>query len=251
MRSWLALAAFLLFGAGGAVGFLAARGLSGARVSTVSTLPFQDLYTDTPISIIASEDVAKQLALGGDQKGRLDLVLANYHDRLKGLREDLAELNAYLNGEIGSILTADQRRVFFSEIKPKYEEGGIKSWVQGELMSYRVELALTPEQETRAYPILFDSHLERRRCWDDMREGNSTRPSRSEVEKRMKGISEGRDQKLAEVFTAEQMAKYRELKEKRRAKHEKGDKGDKRPRGDERGPGGPEKPPAGDPPTQP
>jgi len=206
MKLWLALSAFLVFAAGAALAFVLARSLPPPARQTAAAWP--DFPPDKPPYLVTSEEVYRELELDESQRAVIDFLLSAHYKRVMEIRVARQELSEDLLKGVNAALKPAQRQRF-EEIQRRYAEKDTQGFVRWELTRLRVDLGLTPEQEAKAYQVLYDLERERKDWWRLNR-----RSDREKVRAKMAELLALRDSKLTELLTSEQQQKYAEMKER-------------------------------------
>jgi Spy/CpxP family protein refolding chaperone len=210
MRFWIFITALLLFTAGGTAGFVVSRACSrggppGPR------MPFFPGDPESSLQLLRREDVYRELAMSEAQKNRIDALLTENREKVREIHKALAVLGSELRSGVEQILTSEQR-ARLGEIKSRIDENELQERVTREVRRLREELTLSAEQEERIRPVLVDYAHAKSACF----KGSEGKNSWSQVQEKLKPLAEERYNRLAAILSPEQLAKYKELKERER-----------------------------------
>jgi 2-oxoglutarate dehydrogenase E1 component len=89
----------------------------------------------------------------------------------------------------------------------------VKAQVEKELKAMADTLKLTPAQRSKARPIMLEHAYQVRELRTKYAAAPRTPETREAMAKDMQSLREGTDAKLAEVMSAEQMSKYKEMRD--------------------------------------
>jgi hypothetical protein len=206
MKLWLALSAFLVFAAGAAMAFVLARSIPGPERQAAPAWP--EFPPDMPPYLVTSEEVYRELELDESQRAVIDFLLTSHTKRVKDVRVSLQELSGDLLKGVSAALKPAQRQKF-EEIQKRYAEKDTQALVRWELTRLRVDIGLTPEQEAKAYQVLYDLERERKEWWRLNRKSD-----REKVRAKMDEIFALRDSKLTALLTSEQQQRYAVMRER-------------------------------------
>lgn len=152
------------------------------------------------------EECADELDLSEAQRQSLQNLVAETTERVQEKEQAIRELIHQTKSQVSELLTQEQRDKLKAMNKKRWEDYSQRK-VQRSMDWLSQELSLDDAKLAQAR-VIFEEYQQARAQVFERLEQSSEPPSRGAMREQFQAAAQERDQRLAEVLTAEQMERY-------------------------------------------